>query len=73
MAESSVRAIRERLGMSQQRFATTFGLNLTTLRSWEQGRKSPNGATRVLLTVIEHSPEVVQEAAKLVPPSGDSR
>jgi putative transcriptional regulator len=59
MAESSVRAIRERLGMSQSRFAATFGLNLTTLRQWEQGRCRPDGAARVLLMVVERAPNVV--------------
>lgn len=64
MPESSVRILRERLGMTQERFAATFGFNLATLRNWEQGRKSPDGAARVLLMVIEREPEAVESAVK---------
>lgn len=67
MAESSVRILRERLGMTQERFAHTFGFPLATLRNWEQGRKSPDGAARVLLMVIEREPETVREAVQMLP------
>jgi putative transcriptional regulator len=60
VAESSVREIRERLGMSQRKFAITFGLNLQTLRQWEQDRRRPDGPARVLLMLIEREPEAVQ-------------
>jgi putative transcriptional regulator len=39
-----VRAIRTRLGMTQQEFAMRFGFSINTLRHWEQGlrnRKAP--------------------------------
>ncbi|NJO17567.1 MAG: helix-turn-helix domain-containing protein [Thioploca sp.] len=32
-----VKAIREKTGMSQQQFCSTFGISLGTLRHWEQG------------------------------------
>lgn len=57
-----VRRIRERLDMSQREFAFRFGFSLATLRHWEQGQRVPDGAARVLLTVIERKPEAVQEA-----------
>lgn len=63
MAEPSARAIRTRLGMSQSRFSVAFGIPLSTLRGWEQGRKSPDGAARVLLMVIERAPDAVLAAA----------
>jgi len=67
-----VRKLRERLGMSQAEFALRFGFSLGTVRQWEQGRRYPDGAARVLLTVISHSPKVVnnalkKEAAKSIP------
>lgn len=60
----NVREIREKLEMSQLEFAAAFGLNLSTLRQWEQERKSPAGPARVLLMVIERAPQVVADAIK---------
>ena len=57
-----VRAIRERLGMTQAKFAKSFGLELSTVQNWEHGRRRPEGAARVLLRVIEREPEAVQRA-----------
>jgi len=58
-----VKAIREKTGMSQQRFCATFGISIGTLRHWEQGLRSPRGAARVLLKVVDKNPEAVIEAA----------
>ena len=58
----NVRAIREKVGMSQQRFCATFGISLGTLRHWEQGLRSPRGAARVLLKVVERNPQAVIQA-----------
>jgi putative transcriptional regulator len=57
-----VRGLRQELGLSQPEFAGRFGLNLATLRQWEQGRYAPDGAARVLLMVIRHAPEAVEQA-----------
>ena len=61
-----VRKLRASMQLTQSEFATRFGFNISTLRQWEQGRKSPDGAARVLLTVIEKSPEAVEAAARIV-------
>ena len=58
----NVKAIREKTGMSQQKFCVTFGISLGTLRHWEQGLRSPRGAAKVLLKVVQHNPEAVIEA-----------
>lgn len=47
----SVKAIREKSGMSQQKFCATFGISIGTLRHWEQGLRVPRGPARVLLKV----------------------
>jgi putative transcriptional regulator len=59
-----VRAVRERLKLSQEEFATRFGFSLGTLRGWEQGRRQPDGPTRILLRVIMSDPTVVERAVK---------
>jgi putative transcriptional regulator len=54
-----VKAIREKAGMSQQKFCATFGISLGTLRHWEQGLRSPRGPARVLLKVVDSDPKAV--------------
>lgn len=56
-----VAALRKRHGMTQQGFADAFGIPVGTLRNWEQGRRSPEGPARLLLTVIDRRPEVAAE------------
>ncbi|MCK5156208.1 MAG: helix-turn-helix domain-containing protein, partial [Spirochaetales bacterium] len=36
----NVKAIREKTGMSQEKFCVTFGISVGTLRHWEQGLRS---------------------------------
>jgi len=57
-----VKSIRKKTGMSQQRFCASFGISIGTLRHWEQGLRSPRGAARVLLKVVEHNPKAVIKA-----------
>ena len=58
----NIKAIREKLHLSQKQFAETFGLSLSVVRDWEQGRFFPDRAARTLLKVIAHNPQAVQEA-----------
>ena len=58
----NVKAVREKTGMSQQKFCATFGISMSTLRHWEQGLRSPRGPARVLLKVVEHNPKAIIEA-----------
>jgi putative transcriptional regulator len=57
-----VAALRRRLGLSQTAFARSFGLEVTAIHAWEQGRRRPDRAARVLLAVIEKEPEAVRRA-----------
>jgi putative transcriptional regulator len=57
-----VKAIRTKLGLSQEAFALRFGFSLAAVRDWEQHRRQPEQAARVLLMVIAHDPDVVNEA-----------
>ena len=54
--------LRERLKLSRRRFADRFGLDARAVQEWEQGRRVPDRAARVLLTVIERDPEAVARA-----------
>ena len=54
-----VKALRARLKLSQEAFALRYGLDVATLRNWEQGRRYPTGPARKLLSLIEKRPELV--------------
>ena len=56
--EVDVRALRKRFKLSQAQFAAKFG----PLQQWEQKRRNPDRATRVLLTVIDKEPKAVERA-----------
>lgn len=60
----SVAAIRAKLRLSQTAFSTAFGISPATLRNWEQGRRQPTGAARVLLRVAAKHPKAVLEAVR---------
>ena len=63
--EIDVKAIRGRLGMTQQEFAKRFGFSVNTVRHWEQGRRVPEGPTRAYLMVIDREPQAVQKALRI--------
>jgi putative transcriptional regulator len=57
-----VKAIRERLKMSQSEFAETYRIPVGTLRNWEQGLRRPDAPAASYLRVIAKQPKVVREA-----------
>jgi putative transcriptional regulator len=57
---SPVKALRQRLGMTQAEFAEAFGLPISTLRDWEQRRSNPDAPARALLRAIEREPETMR-------------
>ena len=61
-AADRILALRKRLKLSRQKFADRFGLDARALQDWEQGRRVPDRAARVLLTVIDRDPEAVVRA-----------
>ncbi len=58
----TVRALREKLKLTQEEFAARFRLPLGTVRDWEQGAHRPDKAAQVLLTVIANDPDAVTRA-----------
>ena len=57
-----VKAIREKISLSQAEFAKLFGLSKRTLEHWEHGRRIPSGPARAFLTVIAREPDAVRRA-----------
>jgi putative transcriptional regulator len=59
--EIDVRAIRSKLDLSQDDFASQFGFTVHQIRQWEQGRSRPLGAVRAYLMIINRNPKRVLE------------
>jgi len=62
--EPEVKAIRERLGVSQDKFAMILGVSKRTVENWEQGRRHPTGPARSLLRIVEADPERALQALR---------
>jgi putative transcriptional regulator len=58
---SRVKVLRQRLDMTQEQFAQTYGIPVATLRDWEQRRSVPDQTARTLLKAIEKDPETMRK------------
>ncbi len=61
-ADIDVKAIREKTGLTQERFAETYGFSLSTLKNWESNRREPEGSAKAYLLVINERPNLVRKA-----------
>jgi putative transcriptional regulator len=61
----NVKKIRANYKLSQNEFAALMGISVSTLRNWEQGRRTPEGSARVLLQVAAKHPEVIWDVVKV--------
>lgn len=59
---ANAKVIREKLGLSQTEFAQSYKIPLSTLKNWEQGRRSPDATASAYLWTIERLPKEVQSA-----------
>ncbi|EGN74636.1 Putative transcriptional regulator [Idiomarina sp. A28L] len=66
VAATRVKRIRQAVNLSQPKFAKLIGVEVSTLRNWEQGRREPTGPARVLIKAIEKDPENVLKACSSV-------
>jgi putative transcriptional regulator len=61
-AAKFAQGVRKRLGLTQLEFAQRIDVPLDTIRNWEQGKRSPAGAARALLKVLDKAPEAALAA-----------
>lgn len=59
---TKVKEIRAITGLSQVKFARLLGVDVGTLRNWEQGRREPTGPAKALLRAIQRDPKSVLKA-----------
>jgi len=62
LGASLARRTRQATGLSQAAFAERYGIPAASLRDWEQGRRSPDSATKSYLRVIAKLPDDVAHA-----------
>ncbi len=62
--DPEVKVTRNRLGITQEKFAAILGVSKRTVENWEQGRRHPKGAARSLLKIVEADPEYAIRALR---------
>ena len=60
--KEDVQQVRQTFNLSQDTFARFMGVSVGTLRNWEQGRRHPTGAARVLLRIAIRQPKLFADA-----------
>ncbi len=60
--DADVKAVRERIGLSQAQFAKMIRVSVKTLQNWEQKRRSPTGPAAALLQIVAREPQVALRA-----------
>lgn len=72
--EVDVKAVRERLGLTQEQFALRYGIDIDSVQNWETKRRRPDSAARSYLRVIDRLPDRASEALEVaVAPHDPSR
>ncbi|HYX46562.1 MAG TPA: helix-turn-helix domain-containing protein [Sphingomicrobium sp.] len=67
-----VRAIRDRLDMTREQFALTFGLEARTIEQWEQGRRHPDRSTETYLRLINQYADTLAKLVADLEPINDN-
>ncbi|EAO0751748.1 helix-turn-helix domain-containing protein [Salmonella enterica] len=65
MTPDEVKAVREKLKLSQAVFAQYLHTGVTTLQNWEQGLAKPNKQAILLMKMVERNPQTLNELAAL--------
>jgi putative transcriptional regulator len=63
---SRIREIREGLDVSQSVFADLLNVSPSTVRAWEQGKRTPHGPSLRLLEIAEDHPDALLGTADAV-------
>lgn len=64
MRPAQIRRVRKRLRLSQPEFAEFLCTSIGTVRSWEQGSRSPHSSALRLLTIAKEKPALLLRMAE---------
>ncbi len=59
MSVKEFQTIRERIKLSQSVFAKVLNVSSSSVRQWEQGKRTPTGSTKVLLELLRKNPNIL--------------
>lgn len=59
VATVDAKGVRKKLKLTQEQMALMLGTSLSGYRKWEQGARSPSGAARTLLRIMDQEPQAV--------------
>lgn len=59
--KSDCALVRITLGLTQRELADILQVALSTIQSWEQGKREPSGAARMLISIALKNPEVFRD------------
>ena len=54
-----IASLRKKMNLSQAVFAEVLNVSPSSIRQWEQGKRTPSGSTQVLLELLERSPHLL--------------
>ncbi len=63
-AAQFARQVRQRMGLSQAELARRIDVSPETIRNWEQGKRSPTGAAKALLRLLDKAPELALQTLR---------
>jgi len=54
-----IKKIRESIHISQAVFAKLLNVSASSVKQWEQGKRTPTGSTKILLELLEKKPHIL--------------
>lgn len=54
-----IQEIREKTNLSQNVFAKILNVSSSSVKQWEQGKRTPTGSTKVLLELLRKNPNIL--------------
>jgi putative transcriptional regulator len=64
LSAREIRALRERMKVSQPVFAALLNITVDTAASWENGRRRPTGPALRLLEIARRQPQILTESLR---------
>lgn len=59
ITSTHIKKIRKKTNLSQTVFAELLNVSPSSVKQWEQGKRVPTGATKVLLELLDQSPHLL--------------
>ncbi len=60
----AIQEIREKTNLSQNVFAKILNVSSSSVKQWEQGKRTPTGSTKVLLELLRKNPDILNYRIK---------